>query len=39
VQAGCVLIRLVSTLPGNRKVLPMNELDPSSAGSFNNRRS
>jgi hypothetical protein len=28
VQAGCVLIRLVSTLPRNRKVLPMNEPDP-----------
>src|SRR3954464_9878107 len=39
VQGGCVLIRLVSTLPGNRKVLPMNELDPGSAGSFDNRRS
>src|SRR5436190_9504536 len=39
VQAGCVLIRPVSTLPRNRKVLPMNELDHCSAGSFNNRRS
>src|SRR5258705_9501711 len=29
VQAGCVLIRLVSTLPRNRKVLPMSELDHS----------
>jgi hypothetical protein len=38
VQAGCVLIRLVSTLPRNRKVLPMNEPDPCSACCFNNRR-
>jgi len=38
VQAGCVLIRPVSTLPRNRKVLPMNEPDHSSAGSFNSRR-
>src|SRR5258708_37623164 len=28
VQAGCVLIRPVSTLPRNRKVLPMNEPCP-----------
>jgi hypothetical protein len=38
VQAGCVLIRLVSTLPRNRKVLPMNEPDHSAGRLLGSRR-